>query len=156
MRIESNESGTARRAVGRSKLRDSTASQRWEELAGQYTDIVSKYHLAMSQPVTCEFDGVTYASNGELPEEHRKEIIGLLREAREEMIAPIYVDLINNRNKFALLLGYNNFLEYSYAQEFNRDYTAEDPRMSRRCWTIFMSSARRCCKARQTVSAMLI
>ena len=97
-----------------------------EELAGQYTDIVSKYHLAMSQPVTCEFDGVTYASNGELPEEHRKEIIKLLCEAREEMIAPLYVDLINNRNEFARMLGYDNFLEYSYAQEFNRDYTAED------------------------------
>ncbi len=97
-----------------------------EELAGQYTDIVSKYHLAMSQPVTCEFDGVTYASNGELPEENREEIIRLLCEAREEMIAPVYVDLINNRNEFARLLGYDNFLEYSYAQEFNRDYTAED------------------------------
>ena len=97
-----------------------------EELAGQYTDIVSKYHLAMSQPVTCEFDGVTYASNGELPEENREEIIRLLCEAREEMIAPVYVDLINNRNEFARMLGYDNFLEYSYAQEFNRDYTAED------------------------------
>ena len=97
-----------------------------EELASQYTSIVSKYHLAMSQPVTCEFEGVTYASNGELPEENRKEIIKLLSEAREEMIAPIYVDLINNRNEFARLLGYDNFLEYSYAQEFNRDYTTED------------------------------
>ena len=97
-----------------------------EELAGQYTDIVSKYHLAMSQPVTCEFDGVTYASNSELPEENRKEIIKQLCKAREEIIAPIYVDLINNRNKFAQLLGYDNFLEYSYAHEFNRDYTAED------------------------------
>ena len=97
-----------------------------EELARQYTDIVSKYHLAMSQPVTCEFEGVTYASNGELPEENRKEIIRLLCEAREEMIAPIYVDLINNRNRFARLLGYDNFLEYSYAREFNRDYTTEE------------------------------
>ena len=97
-----------------------------EELAGQYTSIVSKYHLAMSQPVTCEFDGVTYASNGELPEENRKEIIRMLCKAREEMIAPIYVELINNRNEFARLLGYDNFLEYSYEQEFNRDYTGED------------------------------
>ena len=97
-----------------------------EELAGQYTSIVSKYHLAMSQPVTCEFDGVTYASNGELPEENRDEIIKQLCKAREEIITPIYVDLINNRNEFARLLGYDNFLEYSYAQEFNRDYTPED------------------------------
>lgn len=97
-----------------------------EELANQYTSIVSQYHLAMSQPVTCEFEGVTYASNGELPEENRKEIIKLLCEAREEMIVPIYVELINNRNEFARLLGYDNFLGYSYAQEFNRDYTAED------------------------------
>lgn len=56
-----------------------------EELAGQYTSIVSKYHLAMSQPVTCEFDGVTYASNGELPEENRKEIIRRLCEARQKV-----------------------------------------------------------------------
>ena len=97
-----------------------------EELARQYTDIVSKYHLAMSQPVTCEFDGVTYASNGELPEENRDEIIKQLCKAREEIITPIYVDLINDRNEFARLLGYDNFLEYSYAQEFNRDYTPED------------------------------
>ena len=97
-----------------------------EELNSQYTSIVSKYHLAMSQPVTCEFDGVTYASNSELPEENRKEIIKQLCKAREEIIAPIYVDLINNRNEFARLLGYDNFLEYSYTQEFNRDYTVED------------------------------
>ena len=38
----------------------------------------------------------------------------------------IYADLINNRNEFARLLGYDNYLDYCYKCEYNRDYTSDD------------------------------
>ena len=97
-----------------------------EELTNRYSSLASEYHIAMSQPVSCEFEGQTYTSDEELPEEHEEEINRLLLQSREEQIAPIYVELINNCNKFAQLLGYDNYLDYCYACEYNRDYTSDD------------------------------
>ena len=97
-----------------------------EELANQSSSLVMQYLLEMSMPVSCEFEGKTYSSDETLPKEHEEEINRLLWQAREERIAPIYAELINNRNAFARLLGYDNYLDYSYAREYNRDYTSAD------------------------------
>ena len=97
-----------------------------EELDQEYSSMASDYHIAMNQPVSCEYNGKTYTSDEELPEEHEEEISKLLWQSREEQIAPIYTRLINNRNDFAKLLGYDNYLDYCYACEYNRDYTSDD------------------------------
>lgn len=97
-----------------------------EELTNQYSSLISDYHIAMSQPVSCEFDGQTYTSDEDLPEDHKDEINRLLWQSREEQIAPIYAGLINNRNEFARMLGYDNYLDYCYECEYNRDYTSDD------------------------------
>lgn len=47
-------------------------------------------------------------------------------QSREEQITPIYAELISNRNEFARLLGYDNYLDYCYTCEYNRDYTSDD------------------------------
>lgn len=99
-----------------------------EELLGQFSSLVSEYHLSMSRPVICEFDGQVYSSEDELPEEHQEEISRSLWLAREEQIAPIYSEMINDLNEFSRLLGYENYLDYCFAVEYNRDYTPEDVR----------------------------
>ena len=42
-----------------------------EELTNRYSSLISDYHIAMSKPVSCEFDGQTYTSDEELPKDLR-------------------------------------------------------------------------------------
>lgn len=51
-----------------------------------------------------------------------------LNKARNDVMCPIFLDLVRNRNARAKIYGYDNYAEYAYQDLYNRDYTIEDIR----------------------------
>lgn len=49
-----------------------------------------------------------------------------LNKARNDVMCPIFLDLVRNRNARARIYGYDNYAEYAYQDLYNRDYTIED------------------------------
>lgn len=49
-----------------------------------------------------------------------------LNKARNEVMCPIFLDLVRNRNARARIYGYDNYAEYAYQDLYNRDYSIED------------------------------
>lgn len=53
-------------------------------------------------------------------------ISNALDQAKNEVMCPIFLDLVKNRNARAQIYGYDNYAEYAYTDLYNRDYTTED------------------------------
>lgn len=49
-----------------------------------------------------------------------------LNKARNDVMCPIFLDLVRNRNARAQIYGYDNYAEYAYQDLYNRDYSIED------------------------------
>ena len=45
---------------------------------------------------------------------------------KKENLSPMYAEFVENNNKMAQLMGYDNYLEYAYENVYGRDYTYED------------------------------
>ena len=64
----------------------------------------------------------------ELAEDYEKyiEVNDGLAKARNDLLAPIYLDLVANRNRQAVLDGFANYAEYAYSEIYGRDYSTEE------------------------------
>lgn len=49
-------------------------------------------------------------------------------EATAAVMAPLYVQLVELRNKIAASYGYDNYVDYAYTETYSRSYTPEDAR----------------------------
>ena len=46
--------------------------------------------------------------------------------ASSPLVPELYAEFVENNNKMALILGYNNYLEYAYENIYDREYTYEE------------------------------
>ena len=50
----------------------------------------------------------------------------IFQDATDTAFKQLYIEIVNANNKYARLLGYDNYAEYAYIEEFARDYTGKD------------------------------
>lgn len=85
------------------------------ELIKQYTDIMYGDEIANE-----------LAINDLEPDEKEEEYDEAYLKKMNEVVAPIYIELIKVRNDIAKRYGYSSYAEYSYANSYYRDYTPQD------------------------------
>ena len=111
---------------------DMTEEER--QLAEQENKLVQKYDQTCSTTFTyTDADGKTWTADlldtdPELAEDYEKyiEVNDGLAKARNDLLAPIYLDLVANRNRQAVLDGFANYAEYAYSEIYGRDYSTEE------------------------------
>ena len=54
------------------------------------------------------------------------EIVALPSPINVDTLSTLYAEFVENNNKMAKLMGYDNYLEYAYENVYNRDYTYQD------------------------------
>lgn len=99
--------------------------------------LIRAYDLRSSQidtELTYDYGGVTYTIESvgeafdreELTEDEYYAIYGALGQMANAEIGPIYLELVDVRNRFARSLGYDNYAEYAFVNVYSRDYSAEE------------------------------
>ena len=105
-----------------------------KQLAEQENRLVQKYDQTSSTTFTyTDSAGKTWTADmldtdPELAEDYEKyiEVNDGLAKARNDLLAPIYLDLVANRNRQAVLDGFANYAEYAYSEIYGRDYSTEE------------------------------
>ena len=130
-------------------IRNSELEAIYNDMSSYYTDLVSKY-FTLSQPwydsmfrdyffygATEEeiaaflFDSNAYA-NPEYTalktrnDEIEIEFLALANPQAGNDVAILYAELVENNNRIAEILGYDNYLEYAYENVYDREYTYQD------------------------------
>ena len=54
------------------------------------------------------------------------EVLALSNPANGNDLPLLYAEFVENNNKMAALMGYDNYLEYAYENVYGRDYTYEE------------------------------
>ena len=54
------------------------------------------------------------------------EFVALTGAEQKQRIAELYAEFVENNNKMADIMGYDNYLEYAYENVYGRDYTYQD------------------------------
>lgn len=109
-----------------------------EDLLTVEARLVTEYNDVISREYSVEDSGVTvtlsnYSSVGDFTPQQRMELYyGLLYDKWHDAAA-VYSELIDVRNEYATLQGFDNYTEYSYESIFNRDYSASDARTFTEC-----------------------
>ncbi len=110
-------------------------TERLEELSERYRELTVEYSAGVGQSYEVKVDGKTYTSDM-IPDIEDKELAAEVTEAiekeRENVIYPIYHELIENRNEYAQELGYENYIEYAYEVVYDRDYSPADVKEMRK------------------------
>jgi hypothetical protein len=123
--------------------------QRYNDMQNYYTDLVAKY-FSLSQPwydsmfrefffegATEEeinaflFDSNAYANEEYTELKNRNDAIELEFNnigdvATDDQVPELYAEFVANSARIAEILGYDNYLEYAYANVYDRDYTYQD------------------------------
>ena len=85
--------------------------------------------LATDYTVTYNDKEWTYddvVADDSLTSEEYEDLIGLIYDAMMYDAAAIYIDLVGVRNDLAVIYGYENYIDYAYAEVYDRDYEASD------------------------------
>lgn len=121
----------------------------YKDMMEYYNDLVSKFY-SLSQPwydsmfrefffygATEEeinsflFDSNAYANPEYTALKDRNDAIeieynNISNPTGNDLVPQLYAEFVENNNKMAQILGYENYLEYAYENVYDRDYTYED------------------------------
>ena len=94
-------------------------------------DLIADYNNLMYGDYEMSYGGSTWTldsivNDTTLSDDQKADLIGMLYEEQYTEAAEIYVELVQIRNDFAELKGYDNYSEYAYEVVFGRDYTPTD------------------------------
>ena len=111
----------------------------YEELTPELKQMINDYHALTQEYDRLYVDDVHVEINGkdwsferldnhgdyrDYDEYYR--IVTELYKKRNELMAPIYVKIVDLLNREARMEGYDNYPEYAYEEIYARDYTVED------------------------------
>ena len=102
-----------------------------EDLLSAEARLVTEYNDLMSKDYSAVYSGVTvtlsnYGSVGDFTAQQRMEMYyGLLYDKWYDA-ASVYSELVDVRNEYATLQGFDNYAEYSYESIYGRDYRPSD------------------------------
>ncbi len=72
-------------------------------------------------------NGVLEALNeGSIQRDTAIELFTVIERLQLTDAVEIYIDLVELNNEYAVLMGYENYLDYAYEVDFGRDYTSDD------------------------------
>lgn len=106
-----------------------------EEEAGllrREEELVQKYETAIMGPFPVTDDrGRTWTREDlyedvKLTDEDYYDLLEKIEQAENAAVGPIFVELVEIRNRLARLWGYDNYAEYAYEGLWGRDYRIED------------------------------
>jgi len=123
------------------------------------TELTNEYSALAAKEYSYEIDGVEYTdsdayeaySQGEITVDQYYEIYTGNAKAQNADAGPIYLELVELRQKMVENEGYDNYAEYAYAEIFSREYSPEDvkefekavkeniPQLSSKVQTIYYS-----------------
>ena len=103
---------------------DSAYREYFVEYFGEDTAL---YYVSVSDSYA---DGSTADINKRLGE-IEVEFMALVDEKVGNEVPVLYEEFVNLNNQLATMQGYDNYLEYAYANEYNRSYTTEESKLMR-------------------------
>ncbi len=113
------------RSYGEMTAEEKALIERETELVSEYNLIMTtEYEVVDSQGRTWTLDSVKESAT--LTDEEKTLLVAEIYEAQFSDAAAVYVDLVDVRNDYAEVKGYDNYAVYSYEKEFGRDYTVSD------------------------------
>ena len=106
-------------------------------LQAEEQELLRAYGLRSSQvqtELTYELDGAVYTiesineeyNSGRISEDEYYAVYGPLVQMANAEIGPIYLELVDVRNRLARSLGYENYAEYAFSCVYGRDYSVEE------------------------------
>ncbi len=128
---------------------DASYEAAYEDMSSFYTDLVSKYYT-LSQPwydsmyrefffygaTEEEINAFLFDSNALSNPEYTAlkdrnnqielEYFNIADPITSPMVTSLYAEMVENNNRLAEILGYDNYLEYAYSNVYSRDYTYQD------------------------------
>ncbi|MBO4899268.1 MAG: M2 family metallopeptidase [Lachnospiraceae bacterium] len=109
---------------------DMTPEQK--QLSMDFQDYTQEYDRLYVSDVHVSIDGKDWSferlnNHGDYESyDERMEILTELYKARNAMMAPLYVKIVENRKRAAEIRGYDNYADYVYENIYARDYDHED------------------------------
>lgn len=105
-----------------------------KKLAGELDTIEDAYWEAYYADYTYTYGGVAWTdaeaeeayTAGELSEAAYTEISRAIAKDRNAAMGAVFMHALDLNTQIAATYGYDNYAEFSYAEEYGRDYTAED------------------------------
>ncbi len=103
-------------------------TQEEKDFVEKQADLVDEYNAIMTGDYEMEYGGTTWTAesienDATLTTEQKEVLQELLENAMYQDAADIYVELVQIRNDYAELKGYDNYADYAYEVVFARDYT---------------------------------
>ncbi len=103
-------------------------TQEEKDLNEREAILIAEYNSLISGDYEITYGGSTWtlssiADSTTLSDEQKMELIEMLYEEQYTEAAEIYVELVQIRNDYAVLKGYDNYSEYAYKEVYGRDYT---------------------------------
>lgn len=102
-------------------------------LALEYDELVQEYNTQLLADLHVTVDGEDWNTeklNDSTRLNYRQylEVYTELARAKNKILCELYIKIVDNRNKTAAKYDYDNFADFAYEEEYNRDYTTEDIR----------------------------
>ena len=105
-----------------------------QERTRENNDLIQAYNLAVRDEYSCEYQGEEWTLSrlqeeaDNLSDDAYVTIYQELYRQEAEVIGAIYQQQIKVGNEEAVAYGYDNYMEYIYANGYNRDYSLEEAR----------------------------
>ena len=101
------------------------------ELFDREQALILEYNAASIEEYTVEVDGRKYTlsdlyEDDEMSWEEYVEAYQRLMKSENDVLGPIYVELVQVRNRIAASYGYDSYTDYCYEEVYGRGYTAEE------------------------------
>ena len=102
-----------------------------KQLDLEYQKLTQEYEKILISDTHVEVDGKDWnldklMDDYSLDRGGYRRIVTEIYKARNGQMAPIYDEIVHNRNRIAEIRGYDNYADYVYELTYNRDYTSED------------------------------
>ena len=103
-----------------------------KELYLKENSLEQEYELAAQEEYTYSYEGQEWDLNLLMEEsyymtqEQYIEIYQGINSAKNSVLGEIYLELVQLRQQWAEMEGYDNYAEYAYSERYIRDYTVED------------------------------
>ncbi len=91
-------------------------------------DLIAEYDSIMFENYEMEYGGTVWTSesimtDASLTRDQKNELLTMLEYKQGEDVVGIFIELVQIRNDYAVLNGYENYSEYAYEVVYGRDYT---------------------------------
>ena len=108
-------------------------TQEEKDFKEREADLIAEYNNLMYGDYEMEYGGVIWTAESiqddiTLTDAQKESLMWLLQYHQGEDAAEIYVELVQIRNDYAVLKGYDNYSIYAYEAVYGRDYTLADAR----------------------------